>query len=239
MLRCQLFNLSLGLKLSGLGVASDVNDIVQDIWNMSSLLLRLRWTREQAKQGLLPTEIWRDFAQLDIENFLVQARSSMDSAAHLIHETLPKGRQLPVSFRRLRDGISKHRKKLPTNLASLISQAKWFDLLREARDTLVHSGGMVLVFGMPQDELCAQIYGKNPEGILRHPALMHNENVLYFDRYACLLMANMLVFFDQFAVAIASAREIQLLGGTESRSPGFDHLQQQIRELVWHLTGNG
>lgn len=234
-LRCRLFNLGLSFKLTGLGIPGDVNDIVQDIWNMTSLLLRLRWTREQAKNGFLHPEIWRSFSQLDIENFLVQARSSMDSAAHLIQETLPKGKQLPNSFRKLRDGISKHQKKLPPDLALLISQAQWFDLLRKSRDTLVHDGGMVLVFGMPQDELCAQIYGKSPEGILRHPALMHNANVLYFDRYACLLMANLLVFFDQFAAAIASARSVQLLGGAESRSPGFDHIQQQIRDLAQRL----
>lgn len=234
-LRCRLFNLSLSLGLAGLGRSGDVNDIVQDIWNMSSLLLRLRWTREQAKNGSLHPEIWRPFSQLDIENFLVQARSSMDSAAHLIQETLPKGKQLPASFRKLKDGLSKHQRKLSPDLTLLISQAQWFDLLRESRDTLVHGGGMVLVFGMPQDELCAQIYGRNPEGILQHPALMHNVNVLYFDRYACLLMANLLVFFDQLAAAIASARGIELLGGAESRSPGFEHIQQQIRDLAQRL----
>jgi len=234
-LRCRLFNLGLSFKLASLNISGDVNDIVQDIWNMSSLLLRLRWTREQAKNGFLHPEIWRPFSQLDIENFLVQARSSMDSAAHLIQETLPKGKQLPASFRKLKDGIFKHQRKLSPDLTLLISQAQWFDLLRESRDTLVHGGGMVLVFGMPQDELCAQIYGRNPEGILQHPALMHNVNVLYFDRYACLLMANLLVFFDQLAAAIASARGIELLGGAESRSPGFEHIQQQIRDLAQRL----
>ena len=235
-LKCRLFDLELSLRLAGFSTGGNINDITQDIWNMCSLLLRLRWTREQAKQGALNTEIWRIFSQLDIENFLVQTRSSMDSAAHLIHETLPKGKQLPISFRKLKDSIAKHQKKIPSDLAQLISQTQWFDLMREARDSLVHKGGLTLVFGDPQDELCAQIYGQKFEGVLIHPALMHSENILYFDRYASLLMANLLVFFDRFAATIARANNVQLLHGSASRSPGFDYVRSQIQGLTQILT---
>ena len=192
-----LFDFGIEMRVEGKASDRVISNITHDLWNISTLFVRLEWMRGLAVEGKLNTDSWRSFSSLDIENLFVQVRSSMDHATELLQVNLPKGGQLPESFNKLHSSIDKYRPRLPVEFQHLIESARWFDQMRGIRDALVHQGGMSLVFGEPAETLLFQIYGKGMNGYASHPALMFNENVVHFERYAALLVANLLVFLDK------------------------------------------
>jgi hypothetical protein len=166
--------------------------------------------------------LWRSFSSVDIENVFVQVRSLMDHVSDLIRDHVPKGDQLPHSFDKLRSSMDKYRSRLSVQLQELVESALWFDHMRGIRNALVHEGGMSLVFGEPGESLHFQVYGKNVKGYISHPALMFNENVVHFERYAALLLANLLGFLDNLGRILRSTDSAPgWVGRARNYSPGF------------------
>lgn len=223
-----LFDFGIEMRVVGEPSSSVVNNITHDLWNISTLLVRLEWMRSLSARSQLHTESWRSFSGLDIENLFVQVRSSMDHATELIQHHLPKGKggQLPDSFNKLHGSIDKYDSRLPEQLQKLIRSAKWFDQMRSIRDALVHQGGTPLVFGEPAESLQFQIYGKSMNGYVFHPALMFNENVVYFERYTALLLANLLVFLNDLGLILQSIESTSMkIGPVRSYTQGYSLLR--------------
>ena len=232
-----LSDFGIEMRVEGKTGAGVVSNITHDLWNISTLLVRLEWMRGLAVRGQLSTDGWRTFSSLDIENLFVQVRSSMDHAAELIQVHLPKGGQLPDSFNKLRSSIDKYRSRLPDELQQLIESARWFEQMRGIRDALVHQGGMSLVFGEPAESLHFQVYGKGMNGYAFHPALMFNENVVHFERYAALLVANLLAFLDRLGGILRSINPASMkMGPVRSYSPGFSLLRAWMVQTRQSLT---
>lgn len=227
------FDLGINLRIAGNSSAPIFSKVTQDLWNVATLLARLEWMRSLAHQGNLHNEAWRSFSSLDIENFFVQMRSTMDHVAEILQRLLQKGKQLPESFRKLRESLQKYRNRLPVEIANIIEAASWFDQMRSARDALVHQGGFSLVFCEPQDGILFQVYGKGHDGYFSHPSMMFNDNIVRFDRFASLLVSNLLVFLDHIGVALYKTTTLSMkVGPVQSSCMGFPLLQQWMNELV-------
>lgn len=223
-----LFDFGIEMRVEGKASSRVVSNITHDLWNISTLLVRLEWMRSLSAKNQLHTESWRSFSSLDIENLFVQVRSSMDHATELIQYHLPngKGGQLPDSFNKLHGSIDKYDSRLPEQLQKLIRSAKWFDQMRCIRDALVHQGGMPLVFGEPAENLQFQIYGKAMIGYVSHPALMFNESVVYFERYTALLVANLFVFLNSLGLILQSIESTSMkMGPVRSYTQGYSLLR--------------
>jgi hypothetical protein len=230
----EFFDLGIKLRIAGNASAPLFNKATQDLWNISTLLARLEWTRTLAHQGALNTGAWSSFSSLDIENFFVQMRSIMDHVAEILQSLLPKGKQLPESFRRLRESLDKYRTRLPSDIAALVAGANWFDEMRSARDALVHQGGYSLVFSEPKDGILFQVYGKGHKGCFSHPAIMFNDNVVRFDRYASHVVSNLLVFLDRLGAALLSKTTAigSVPGQVRCSSMGFALLRLWISDFL-------
>src|SRR5262249_46711722 len=94
-------------------VHSYLESIVQDIWNIGSLIERLEWMVQLTAAGQLTEDSWRMFAALDIEHFHIEVRSILDYAALSIRAVSgKKSGQLPDSFRKLRQGCTEKNSSL-------------------------------------------------------------------------------------------------------------------------------
>lgn len=238
-IQSDLYELGTTLRIGGNDGASVINRITQDIWNISILLHRLDWMRSLTLQGHLHQGDWQSYSSLDIENFFVQVRSVMDHVAELLRVTLPKGKQLPESFRRLRESMTKYSTRLPAIVIDLVIEASWFDQMRDTRDALVHQGGYSLIFGEPHDGVLFQVFGKRHNNCICHPVAMFNANVVHFDLYAALMMANVLTFLDRLGVAIAlSFPSTSKPGPTRCYYSGFQLLLHWMRQTLSKLKNN-
>lgn len=176
-----------------------------DLFNITTLLLRLEWQRTLTGDGELDRFRAANFAQADINSFHVEMRSFFDHVAHGIAASAGKKGQLPSdSFRALRKYATKNPERtialLGKTLADSVTQCEWFVDLRDVRDDLVHRGGSILVFPH-EDRLLFQCYVGFAQRV-RMPAIMFNENVADFELYAGLLLGQTLALLERVAVGI-------------------------------------
>ena len=125
--------------------------ITQDIWNLETLVFRLNWQKELFSGNQLDKSLWIQFAACDVDLFHVQLRSIFDYLAKLILLFAAKSGQVDteMSFRELQEWLKRNRgnaKRLGVDLATVVADCDWFGVLRDVRDSIVHRGGMVLVF---------------------------------------------------------------------------------------------
>ena len=170
--------------------------INHDIWQISVIVSRLEWSRAQVETGILPQAIWCRYAEVDIESLLVQFRSIFDYAARTIEAFAPKRKQLPLSFRSLRENLDKYANRLPEGIEPLIRSADWFDLCVKVRDEIVHGGGHPVVFPSKDEGTLFQVYGGAYQRLIFLRSGMHNENVVRLDRYVAYMFGNTLAFLD-------------------------------------------
>lgn len=230
------FDLGSNLKFAGGGGSSAFDGVTHDLWNIATLAARIDWTRRLAMEGTLPRETWRKFSSIDVEHMFVQVRSAMDHVAEALKVFLPKGGQLPVSFRKLRDSIEKYDQRLPPQVTELIKSSEWFDELRAVRDALVHQGGESIVFGEPSDGILFQVHINSFYRVVSRRALMLNEHVVHFDQYAGLMVANLMHFLDRLGVMLHATRPgLASIGSVRSYWLGFQILEHWMRTALRSL----
>jgi len=201
-------------------IAQNLQYITWDLVNLGLILQRMEWLTSLASDGHLDEGKWRRFLSLDIEHFFIEIRSILDYAAPCISAAADQlGCVPPNSFNDIRNWLDKNPgnyKRLGADLVSLVESASFFPELKQVRDTIVHRGGLTLVFGKPQDGIRFQVHkGFNPLVITRSDA--HNSNVVDFRLYGSLLLENLLVFVEQLAQALAHRVPVQHYGVGSAR----------------------
>ena len=158
----------------------------------------------------------------------------MDYSVQIIEAYAPKKKQLPDSFNQLRSHIDKYKNKLPAGVELLVRDADWFEDIRALRDNFIHRGAESLVFDSDNGEHLFQIYGSGMrKNLISKPLLMHNENVVYFDRFAGWLFAMVLHYLDSLGVLFAGTHPPKMrVGPVSSFCPGFEDLRTWMRCLV-------
>lgn len=198
--------------------------IVQDIWNIGTILHRLSWFQTAPIDKEFIDHMWLPYASIDIEHFHVEFRSIMDYVGEIVAHFSNKRGQSPESFRKLFNwvyGKQGNRKRLGEDLAVVVESAEWFPDFRGIRDALIHSGGFTLVFGTPKDGILFQIYKDIASNLIKHKSLMYNENVVYFERYAAIYLAHLFVFLEFLANTIYKRQKLKSMGSASCDSPGF------------------
>lgn len=207
---------------------------LSDIWQASILVSRIQWMHEMLLNKSIDAGDWKQYTQLDIDNFYVQLRSSLDHLAQFINYTSLKPGQIPKSFSKLRNSSEQLKSKLNPDIYKIIKNATWYDELKAIRDSLVHLGSESIVFGSGNEGLLFQIHDtSNFRPMINKNFMAYNENVAYFDRFAAWAIAHTLYTFDQVGHAILTEQGQEVkYGGGRSYCPGYDTIRQWMRELL-------
>ena len=209
--------------------------IIQDIWNIGTIIHRLTWLRSASIDEKFLEDMWLPYVSVDIEHFHVEFRSIMDYVAEIVAHTANKPGQVPESFQKLFNWVSRKpgsRKRIGEDLALVVESATWFPYLRGVRDSLIHSGSYTLVFGSPKDGILFQVFKDNFKNLISHDCLMFNPNVAYFERYATIFLSHLFLFLELLAESVYQRYQIQSIGqGATCSSPGFHIIVDWMREL--------
>jgi len=174
---------------------------------------RLKWMREQCASDERFASTWMFYASTDIEYWHVQMRSLLDHLAKVIRKLACRKGQVSDSFTRLYLCVCQAKscahaetlvEKLGLDWFGLLTSAGWFGLLREVRETVVHWGGDTMVFGRPDDGILFQVHKGLYKNVIEGEPLMFNRNVVYFDRYAAVMLSHLLLFLEDFAATTYS-----------------------------------
>jgi len=210
--------------------------ISQDMWNISTIIDRLEWSRKESETNEELKERWNFYTAIDIEHVHIELRSIMDYVAEIIrHFSKAKG-SMPSSFSKLKNGIAKYKEYINPKVATLIDDAKWFEEFKFVRDSIIHSGGNTLVFSGPKEGILFQTYQPEYNKIINKPFLKYSENVINFDKYFALYFSHAVSFIE-----ILSSILIKNLDGkannysTKSYSSGFFIIKEWIECLITEL----
>ena len=187
-----------------------VRSIMQNEWNMLTVMERLDWMRVQADTNEHIRSRWYYCASADIEFWHVNFRSLLDQVALIVSELAHAKRQVPDdSFRKLYDRSrpvelrtregGRFALKLGSDWLPLLQSATWFPDIVEVRDQVVHYGGHTMVFEDPSKRILFQVHGGYYQNLVKIAPLMFNQNVVFFERYAAYLMSHLLIFLKGFA----------------------------------------
>ncbi len=194
---------------------------------------RLRYSKAEHDAAKIDEWTLLTHMAVDVEGMLVAARSAMDHLAVLLSELAEKRRQLPPSFRVLREQIDRYEAKLLPGVASLIRDAKWFEGVRRARDGVVHDGAQTVVLPPIEGRLAFQVLGRGNDGLINEPSLMRNAFIVDTQRYLTMTFANWIVLLDRIGELLRP-----LVSGADARrssiaySPAYSVLRNWIQELA-------
>ena len=239
-LQLSFFDLETNLRIFNprlhVGAQRGVHCVHHDLWQIAVIVSRLDWVRDMAQQQVLHRNLWRLYSSADIEAMMMQLRSIMDYSVEVIDSFAPKPKQLTKSFRELRDSLEKYASRLPAGVEPIVREAAWFDTVRTVRDALVHSGAEPLVFCSPSEGILFQVRIGVGDGLVRHPVLMHNHNVVDFCRFAAWIFSCLLFYLDELGRVLLSRFESPSNSGpSSSYCPGFSVLRDWMIALLERL----
>jgi hypothetical protein len=213
--------------------------VVQDLWNVATVIERLEWMRAQAQANDFLRSRWPYFAAADIQAVQVDLRSILDYVALTARLLLNKPGQAPKSFRALLDWADSHPARIPKELRDLLlPQRDWFMQVRRVRDSFVHFGAHAIVFGDPEEGILFQVYRGGFENSISGPALMWNDNVAYFDRYIAVVMGQLLAFLEEFgevARNLLDATPLSAEHRARAYHTGFAVIRAWLQDMVPRL----
>lgn len=239
-LQSSFFDLEINLRLFApkmhRGAQRGIRCIHHDLWQVAVIVSRLDWLRDMALGQTLHQNLWRLYSSVDIEAMMTQLRSIMDYSAEVIDSFAPKPNQLPMSFRKLRESLSEYTSRLPAGVEAIVREAAWFDTVRDVRDALVHRGAEQLVFCSASEGILFQVHIGVGDGLVKHPHLMYNDNVVDFSRFAAWTFSCLLYYLDELGRALQYKFEPPASTGlSSSYCPGFTVLRDWMRALFTHL----
>lgn len=201
-----------------------------DLIGIDLIFQRIIWTKNNP--STFPNDHWREYIGLDIEMWFYLVRSILDYVAKIIRESF--GRHSPESFSDLRKGClaNKYDDYLPADLIEFIKNCNWFDNFKDTRDSAVHNGAQVVVFGAATDELQFQVHdGRSLRAFIGQPPLMHNGTVVYFKRYAALIMAYLYNLLEAISSIIGDTFHLRPTAATYEAG-SLPMLKEWTRELI-------
>jgi hypothetical protein len=196
-------------------------DITEDLWAIFTVVDRLWRVQQAAIRNEIEDSLWRSYSAVDINFFHIQVRSAMDTLATLISETADKRGQLPSSFADLVSKLHRHSGRLDPRILRILENSNWFCAAREVRDNLVHYNARTQIFGEPCDGILFQVFSKKFSPLIYDPRLMHNDNVVIFDRYATIIISNLICLIEDIFDVLYLRYGVEKRLGGYVRSLGF------------------
>lgn len=211
--------------------------IHQDIWNIETIALRLKWQKDLWNQNKLDDGLWMQFVGVDIDLFHAEFRSIFDYLAKVIGMiSNSPGQVRSSSFRKLKNWVAKsdnNAQKLGKDLAQIVLSCEWFDDFRDVRDSIIHKGGFTLVF-LEKNKILFQVYeGINSKVLI--PEIMFNENVADFELYAGLYLGYLIAYLEEVSEQIIKRLNIKQIG---SNAKSIHQGLQVIQDWIEHVPYN-
>jgi hypothetical protein len=184
--------------------------------------------------------MWHVFAGLGIKDFHVDMASLMDSIAPVV--TQVKG---DVAKKAWSSGFStvqtkgqyrngKHKDDIPSDICKTIDQTdRWWPVVKEVRDILVHREHQSGVFERPSDGILFQVYEGLHDPQILDQRLMYagGHNVIDFSLYSAFVLAEVLTFLDELGTQIAAHLNIGSMVGS-LRIGDFKSLVSSLERLA-------
>ncbi|MER3445464.1 MAG: hypothetical protein C4291_00900 [Candidatus Dadabacteria bacterium] len=165
------------------------------------------------------------FTACDIDLFHVQLRSIFDYLAKLIMFFAAKPDQVGTKklFRKLQEWLKRESSdstRLGVDLAAVVEDCDWFRQLKDVRDSIVHRGGMVLVFS-EQGRILFQVKEEFSNKI-SISGIMYNENTVDFELYVAILVGYLFHYLENVANVLHTKLKVDRLGsGTRNYHSGL------------------
>lgn len=194
-----------------LEIAKQLQTISSDRWYLGTILARLNWQKNLIATKDLDEITGSSFMQCDIDSFLVKYRSIFDHIAKILRLIAENPGQLPDSFEKLRNWVDKNPERIDVKLKDFVLGCDWFGEMRSVRDSFIHLDGKTTVF--PQEgKILFQVH-KNGfrTSMINSPEIMFNENIVDFEVYAGILMANLIDCLEELAPIVDKLLEIDYL----------------------------
>lgn len=161
---------------------------------------------------------WRAFVALCIKDFHADISSVMDAVAHLVVTMAGKSkpRKYPAFSSIRKDSDNRRlRRAIPCSVREVIDKTdRWWPMVKEVRDTLVHRPHIDLVFGYPADDIKFQIRNNEPhlQPMILDDTLLcaDGTHVVDFSLYSSFVVAELLLFLEDLAGEIASRKDIEI-----------------------------
>jgi hypothetical protein len=209
------------------------SNILEDLWNIETIALRLDSDRRRHEADELSDSLWMQFASCDVTLFHATLRSMFDFMAQMIKQLSSKPGQVPNSFEDLRNFVqnsSNRSNRVGETLSELIISCDWFSDIRKVRDSIVHRGGSTLVFP-EKSKILFQVH----EGFRNQifiPEVMENDNVVDFELYGGLILGYLYSFLEDFSgVAAHILKFTDLRNGSKTAHPGLDVVKKWITKV--------
>jgi len=182
--------------------------ILECMWRIETIFLRLNKQKEQWTQGKLTDGEWILFATLDIKYFHVEIRSIFDYLARIIKEVSDFPDELPSSFNKLKTRLyeKKYNEKLGDDLTQLIDSCNWFLDFKRIRDLVIHRKNLVLVF-LVKNQIVFQIYDKSrpisEDMQIVKPEVLSNPFTVDFEKYAAMYTSYLIDLLEESSQSVS------------------------------------
>jgi hypothetical protein len=212
--------------------------VAHDVWNIETLLDRINWQCELWSANQMTDGRWNVYITADIDLFHVEFRSLFDYLARLIRALANKPGQVPeeASFEKLTNWVVKPentaQQRLGEELVKVVTAADWFPLIRQVRNDLVHRGAETLVF-YDKPRVLFQTYTGGREKIIDIPELMHNPNVVDFERYAAVFYGYLIDYLEEVASVVYLRLGLKRReGGSRHHNPGIATAKRWMESAI-------
>lgn len=211
--------------------------ILQDVWNIETIVHKLSWQRDMWKNNILPENMWMRFAQIDMDLFHIELRSIFDYLSKtltILSNNPDQVRGRGKSFNQLYNWLNSNPNNIlifGKELANLVLSCNWFYDIKDLRDLKTHYGGYSLVF-IHENRILLQVY-KGWSKQIQIPEIMFNENVVDFELYAGLYIGYLYAYLEKASNVIDSKLTLKKVG-TDARSyhPGLEIIHEWISKLL-------
>ncbi len=201
------------------------------LWDMETAIFRSDWDFLQFTLGHLDSGLWYLFGAADIDMYFVRARAIFDYVAKFLGVLSGRRKNLPDSFRKLRERRESLVRTLDPDIWTLVDSADFFDQIRGVRDAIVHRGAESLVFHSTE-KILFQVFEAARKKI-PDPEFLHNENVVDFSRYSAYLMAQFYAYLNQIADAAYRQSGIpRHTSGVKRYHPALPIVRAWMRSLL-------
>lgn len=228
-------------KENELKMLKEINEnlimILERMWNIETIILRLNKQKKQWTQGKLTDIEWIYFAALDIKYFHVEIRSIFDYLARIIKEVSDSPKQLPDSFSKLKTNLykKKYNEKLGDNLTHLINSCDWFFDIRRIRDLVIHKKELTFIC-LVKNQIVFQIHDRSkpsPQGIqIVKPEVLSNPYTVDFEKYAAIYTSFLIDYLEESSQLISKRLNMpQNELRAKAYHPGLEVLRNWIKNL--------
>lgn len=213
--------------------------ITFDTWNISTLLFRLLWMKQDYNNIKIIRDLWGWYIKLDVEHFHNETKAILDYLAQIIFDefSLKKSKDDVAAIGKL---IGKDKKNylgnLPDDLKTILEDIECFNDFNVFRAEIQHHGQEIFVEpNIEKGILFNFIFNK--ERLNHLPCIFFVDARINFELYAAFYMLKILLFLENFGVFLKKHYNFgtDLTTKNPLYAPGFYTIKYLLAQLEQKL----